>query len=283
VLVTGAAGQLGREVVAVLRDHRDIQVTAVSHAELAVEDRAAVEALVGSVRPDVVIHAAAVTNVDRCEEEPALAEAVNAIGTGNVAAAAEGLGAHLVYISTDYVFDGKGSRPYRESDATNPISVYGATKLAGERLCGERSTIVRTSWVSGAHGANFVRTVLDLGRRPGELRFVDDQRGSPTFTSDLAPAVVALALDRHHGCVHVTNHGEASRYELARETLALSGGDPGRASPIATGELQPARPAARPAYAVLDNSAFEAAGYRPLPPWRDGLARLVARLHEDDR
>jgi dTDP-4-dehydrorhamnose reductase len=281
VLVTGAVGQLGRDVVAVFRDDETAEVTAADHAMVAVEDRAAVDDLVGSMRPDIVIHAAALTNVDLCEEDPGLADAVNAIGTGNVADAAERAGAHLVYVSTDYVFDGRGSRPYRESDATNPVSVYGATKLAGEKACPDGATIVRTSWVCGAHGANFVRTVVDLGRRPGELRFVDDQRASPTFTSDLAPAVAALAMDRRPGCFHVTNSGEASRFELARETLAISGGDPERVLPITTGELKPARPAARPAYSVLDNSAFEAAGYRPLAPWRDGLTRLVAQLREE--
>ena len=283
VLVTGAAGQLGRDVVAALGRDNSIEVTAADHGALAVDDPVAVDGLIGSLRPDVVIHAAALTNVDLCEEVPQRAHAVNAIGTGNVAAAAERVGAHLLYVSTDYVFDGRESRPYRESDETNPISVYGATKLAGERACPQGATIVRTSWVCGAHGANFVRTVLELGRRPGELRFVDDQRGSPTFTEDLAPAVIALALDRRPGCFHVTNHGEASRFELARETLALGGADPERVVPISTGELKPARPAARPAYSVLDNSAFEAAGYQAMPPWRDGLKRLVAQLNAHSR
>ena len=257
-----------------------IEVIAADHAVLAVEDRAAVDGLIAAVRPGIVIHAAALTNVDRCEEDPELAQAINALGTQNVAEAADRVGAHLVYVSTDYVFDGQSKRPYRESDATNPISVYGATKLAGERACSDRSTIVRTSWVCGAHGANFVRTVLTLAGRPGELRFVDDQRGSPTFTADLAPAVVALAVDRRPGCFHVTNRGDASRFELAAETLALVGGDPKRVLAISTGDLDPPRPAARPPYAVLDNSAFEAAGYRPMPPWRDGLARLVGQLTE---
>jgi dTDP-4-dehydrorhamnose reductase len=279
VLVTGAAGQLGRDIVSALRPHRTVEVTAASHASLAVEDRAAVDELFDSVRPDVVIHSAAFTDVDGCETDPQRANVVNALGTGNVAGAADRAGAHLVYVSTDYVFDGRSSRPYRESDPTNPISVYGSSKLAGELLCPQSATIVRTSWLSGAHAANFVRTVLRLGERAGELRFVDDQRGSPTFTADLAPAVVALAMDRRAGCFHVTNRGEASRFELAKETLAIAGADPRRVHPIPTEELDPPRPATRPAYSVLDTSAFEDAGYPPLPPWRDGLARLVAQLH----
>jgi len=281
--VTGAAGQLGRDVVSVLSRHETVEVTAADHAALAVEDRAAVDCLIETVRPGVVIHAAAITNVDLCETDPGRANAVNAIGTRNVAEAAERVGAHLVYVSTDYVFDGRGSRPYRESDHANPISVYGATKLAGERACPVGATIVRTSWVCGAHGANFVRTVLDLAGRPGELRFVDDQRGSPTFAADLAPALVALAMDRRPGCFHVTNHGDATRFELARETIAIAGGDPERVLPISTGELDPPRPAARPAYSVLDNSVFEGAGYPPMPAWRDGLARLVAQLRGQTR
>jgi dTDP-4-dehydrorhamnose reductase len=279
VLVTGAAGQLGRDIVSALRPHQMVEVTAAGHASLAVEDRAAVDELFDSVRPDVVIHSAAFTDVDGCETDPQRANAVNALGTGNVAGAADRAGAHLVYVSTDYVFDGRSSRPYRESDPTNPISVYGSSKLAGELLCPQSATIVRTSWLSGAHAANFVRTVLRLGERDGELRFVDDQRGSPTFTADLAPAVVALAMDRRAGCFHVTNRGEASRFELAKETLAIAGADPRRVHPIPTEELDPPRPATRPAYSVLDTSAFEDAGYPPLPPWRDGLARLVAQLH----
>lgn len=279
VLVTGAAGQLGRDILSALRPHQMVEVTGADHDSLAVEDRAAVDELFDSVRPDVVIHTAALTDVDGCETDPQRANAVNALGTGNVAGAADRAGAHLVYVSTDYVFDGRSSRPYRESDPTNPISVYGSSKLAGELLCPESATIVRTSWLSGAHAANFVRTVLRLGERAGELRFVDDQRGSPTFTADLAPAVVALAMDRRAGCFHVTNRGEASRFELAQETLAIAGADPGRVQPIPTEELDPPRPATRPAYSVLDTSVFEDAGYPPLPPWRDGLARLVAQLN----
>lgn len=279
VLVTGAAGQLGRDIVSALRSLEMAEVTSADHGSLAVEDRAAVDELFDSVGPDVVIHTAAFTDVDGCETDPERANAVNVLGTGHVTQAADKTGAHLVYISTDYVFDGRDSRPYRESDPTNPISVYGSSKLAGELLCPESATIVRTSWLSGAHGANFVRTVLRLGERSGELRFVDDQRGSPTFTSDLAPAVVALGMDRRAGCFHVTNRGEASRFELARETLAVAGADPGRVHPIPTRELDPPRPAARPAYSVLDSSAFESAGYAPLPPWRDGLTRLVAQLN----
>jgi len=282
--VTGAGGQLGREIVDMLERDAQVEAVAADHRALPVDDLAALEAAFGAVRPDVVIHTAALTNVDRCEEYPDEAAAVNAVGTRNVVvAAARAGGAHVVYISTDYVFDGRRTRPYRESDETHPLSVYGETKLAGERACPPEATIVRTSWVAGAHGPNFIRTVLDLGRGRGPLRFVDDQRASPTFTADLAPAVIALAKDRRPGCFHVTNAGEASRFELARETLAVAGADPSRVRSIVTAELDPPRPAVRPAYSVLDNEAFLSAGYEALRPWPEALAELVAQLSQPAR
>ncbi|MGH9047880.1 MAG: dTDP-4-dehydrorhamnose reductase [Acidimicrobiales bacterium] len=277
ILVTGAAGQLGRDVVALLGS-TGVEVIAADHAMLRVEEVSAVHGLVDAVGPSAIIHAAALTNVDRCETEPEAADAINAVGTANVASAAQRVGAHLVYISTDYVFDGTADRPYKETDPTNPVSVYGATKFAGERACPPSATIVRTSWVAGDGGANFISAVLDLARRDGELRFVEDQRASPTFTPDLARAVVSLAADRRPGRFHVTHSGQASRFELARATLELAGQDPARIVAIATSELHPPRPARRPAYSVLDNAAFAAAGYEPLPPWRDSLGRLVGQL-----
>ncbi len=280
VLVTGAAGQLGRDVVGKLRGNTSNEVVEAEHAAVPVEDAGTVAAFFSSVRPDAVIHCAALTDVDRCEREPARAEAVNAVGTASVARAAERVGAHLVCVSTDYVFDGRLGRPYRETDTTNPLSVYGATKLAGELACSPEATVVRTSWLSGAHATNFVTTVLGMAGEPGELRFIEDQRSSPTYTVDLAQALVALALDRRPGYFHVTNAGEASRFELARAVVALSGGDPERVRAISTAELHPPRLAVRPAYSVLDNGAFAAAGYPALPGWEDGLARLLACIDE---
>ena len=164
-----------------------------------VDDRDAVLHTFTAFRPELVLHGGALTAVDRCETEVDPAFAVNAIGTRHVAEAAALVGAHVVYVSTDYVFDGTADRPYREWDAPCPTSVYGASKLAGERECRPGSTIVRTSWLCGAHGANMVVTALRLADGEGELRFVDDQHGSPTFTADLAPAVVTLGLDRRPG------------------------------------------------------------------------------------
>jgi dTDP-4-dehydrorhamnose reductase len=245
---------------------------------LAVEDRGAVLAAVLGTRPDVVVHAAAWTAVDACEGDPQRALAVNALGTRHVAEAAAAVGAHLLYLSTDYVFDGTASRPYVEWDDPRPLSVYGRSKLGGERECPPGATVVRTSWVAGAAGANMVRTALRLAQGAGPLRFVDDQRGSPTFTADLAAAVVTLALDRRPGVFHVTNQGETSWFGFVRAVLRAAGHDPARVEPIATAQLDPPRPAPRPANSVLDNAALRLCGLPLLPDWEDGLDRLVAVL-----
>jgi dTDP-4-dehydrorhamnose reductase len=256
----------------------DHEVLATDVDTMRVDDRDAVLHTFLSFRPEVVLHGGALTAVDLCETEPDLAYTVNAIGTRNVAEAAELVGAHVVYVSTDYVFDGTGSRPYREWDDPNPRSIYGASKLAGERECRPGSTVVRTSWVSGAHGANMVVTALRLATGEGELRFVDDQHGSPTFTADLAPAIVTLGLDRRPGIYHVTNSGATTWWGFVRAVLAEVGSDPERVRPIATAELDPPRPAPRPANSVLDNAALRLSGLPALPDWRDGLARLVPVL-----
>ncbi|HEY5244154.1 MAG TPA: dTDP-4-dehydrorhamnose reductase, partial [Acidimicrobiales bacterium] len=236
VLVTGAGGQLGRDLVdafggTVPAGGRRcslygpdgpgpaVVVVGLDHAALPVDDRGAVLAAVDGLRPDVVVHAGAWTAVDACEADPDRAFAVNALGTRHVAEAAERSGAHLVYVSTDYVFDGRSPRPYVEWDETNPRSTYGRSKLGGERECPPGSTIVRTSWVCGAHGANMVKTALRLARGDGPLRFVDDQHGCPTFTADLAAAVVTLATDRRPGVHHVTNQGATTWFGFVRAVL----------------------------------------------------------------
>ena len=285
MLVTGAGGQLGRDLVDVLSGRvadgggapagRPWDVAAFDHARLDVSRRAAVLTAVEGVRPDVIVHAAAWTAVDACEGDPDRAFAVNALGTRHVAEAARRTGAHVVYVSTDYVFDGTSARPYREWDATNPLSVYGRSKLGGEAELDPASTVVRTSWVCGAHGANMAKTVLRLADGPGPLRFVDDQRGSPTFTADLAVTVAALARDRLPGVFHVTNSGTTTWYGFARAVLAAAGHDPDRVEAIATAELDPPRPAPRPANSVLDNAALRLMGMELLADWHDGLDRLV--------
>ena len=176
-------------------------------------------------------------------------------------------GAHLVALSTDYVFDGTKDSPYQEWDLPNPQSVYGRSKWAGERAVAVQApgaAVVRTSWVCGAHGSNMVTTVLGLLDRP-ELAFVDDQRGCPTFTADLAPMLRRIAAERRVGIHHVTNQGDTSWYGFVRDILELTGNDPARVRPIATADLDPPRPAPRPANSVLDNAALRLGGLAPPP------------------
>jgi dTDP-4-dehydrorhamnose reductase len=278
LLVTGAAGQLGLDVVAHATSVGDA-VTAVDKATLDITDADAVRSLLDAVRPDAVINAAAYTAVDACETNGALAFAVNGTAPGILARACESIGAHLVHVSTDYVFDGTLDRPYREDDATNPQSVYGRSKLAGEREVGPGAAVVRTSWVCGEHGNNMVKLVLRLAANPDQaMAFVDDQRGHPTFTADLAPALRLLAVERRTGVHHLTNQGAVSWYQFVREILGAAGHDPDRVRPISTAELDPPRPAPRPANSVLDNAVWRAAGLPMLRDFRDPLAELVARL-----
>jgi dTDP-4-dehydrorhamnose reductase len=305
VLVTGGNGQLGRDLQDVLSgslpdggrppgsSDADIlppvpkgsfDVLSTDIDTLDVVDRTAVREAVDSFRPHLVLHGGAFTAVDACESDPDTAFAVNALGTRNVAEAAVAVGAHLVYVSTDYVFDGTLGRPYVEWDDPGPRSVYGRSKLGGERevqaVAGPGSTIVRTAWVSGAHGANMVKTVLRLASASpdGPLRFVDDQHGSPTFTAELARALVRLALDRRPGIFHVTNRGETTWFGFARAVLSAAGHDPQRVEPIATADLDPPRPAPRPANSRLDNAALRLSGLPLLPDWEESLARLVGFL-----
>jgi dTDP-4-dehydrorhamnose reductase len=278
LLVTGAAGQLGVDVVQHARSLGD-DVVALDRVALDITDVDAVRDLLEAVRPDAVVNAAAYTAVDACETNESQAFAVNADAVGHLSAACELVGAHLVHVSTDYVFDGTLDRPYREDDRTNPQSVYGRSKLAGEHAAGPGAAVARTSWVCGEHGDNMVKLVLRLASNPDQrLAFVDDQRGQPTFTADLAPALHRLASDRRTGIHHVTNQGAVSWYEFVREILSASGDDPDRVRPIATADLDPPRPAPRPANSVLDNAAWRAAGLPMLRNFRDPLAELVAKL-----
>ena len=283
VLVTGAGGQLGRDVVLHCERSGD-EVIACDHATLDVADRDAVLGTILTNAPDVVIHAAAWTAVDACESDPDRAYAVNAIGTRWVADACRRLGAHLTYVSTDYVFDGTKVGPYVEWDAPNPQSVYGASKLGGEQEVGPDAAVVRTSWVCGQHGANMVKTILRLAAAHPELSFVDDQRGHPSFCADLAPTLRRIALDRRPGVHHVTNQGAVSWYEFVQAIMSAAGHDPDRVLPVSTADFLAARPAdappmaPRPANSVLDNFALRHSGLGELRDFREPLAEVVAAL-----
>ena len=276
VLVTGAGGQLGSDVVAVLSELDD--VVGLTRAQLDCTREADVVAAVRDHRPDVVVHTAAFTKVDACETAPDDAWQGNAAAAWWVARACDLAGATMVHVSTDYVFDGALGRPYVEFDAVSPRSVYGRTKEAGEQLVRrtlERHHIVRTSWVHGVGGANFATTMLRLGRERGEVAVVDDQSGSPTFTTDLARALRAVAVSGRYGTWHLTNTGSCTWYELARAVFREAGL---RVDVRPTDTASFGAPAPRPAYSVLDNLVARMVGLDPLPHWRDALRRFVAAL-----
>lgn len=277
VLVTGSGGQVGHELV-VAFEASGHEVVAADHRVLDVADRDLVLAAITALAPAVVVNAAAWTAVDDCEDNPDRAFAVNALGVRHVAEGARLVGAHLCHLSTDYVFSGDQDAPYQEWDEPAPRSVYGRSKLAGERELGPGATLVRTSWVCGLVGTNMVKTVLRLAGAHDQLHFVDDQRGCLSVASDLAATVRDLAVSRRPGTFHVTNQGATTWYELAAAVLEAAGLDPARVHPIATADLHPPRAAPRPANSVLDNAALRLSGLPLLPPWRTSLNRLVQNL-----
>lgn len=278
-LVVGADGQLGRA----LRAAAPVGTTVVAHgsATLDITDERAVHAAVARERPDAILNAAAYTAVDRAEGDEARAQAVNATAVGHLAAAAAESGARLVHVSTDFVFDGAGGAPYAPDAATAPLSAYGRTKLAGERLAGEGALIVRTAWVHAPGGANFVATMLRLMRERPEVRVVADQIGTPTYAPALAEALWALLARGATGIHHYTDAGVASWYDFAtaiQEEAVAAGLLPAAVPvvPIATADFP--TPARRPAYSVLDKTATWAALGAPAPHWRANLRRAVAAM-----
>jgi dTDP-4-dehydrorhamnose reductase len=277
-LVTGASGQLGRALVARL----GTSAQGLTRAQLDVTDAAAVSAALDSIRPDVVINATAYNKVDAAETEPEAAFAVNATAVRSLALAAQRVGARLVHVSTDYVFDGAQSRPYVEDDVPRPINTYGRSKRAGEMMVeavGGPALLVRTSGVFGlggsrAKGGSFVDRILERARAGTTLRVVDDQRFAPTFAPDLAAALVTLVERKATGTVHVTNAETCSWYELARAALELAD-VPATVDRISSAEL--AAPAPRPLYSVLSNTRFTEWTGAPLRPWREALAEMLGR------
>jgi dTDP-4-dehydrorhamnose reductase len=280
VAVTGAGGQLGRAVAA---RFGHVDVVALERSVLDVTDRDATVGALTAVAPDIVVHCAAWTDVDACEADPDRAFAVNALGTRHVVDGVRRVGAHLVYVSTDYVFDGTLDRAYHEWDVPNPLSVYGHSKRAGELEVPPEHTIVRTSWLFGRHAPSIVTTILRLASERDTLPFVDDQRGCPTEADGLAGVVHRLAVDRMPGTYHVTHQGAVSWFGFAQAVLDAAGLDPERVRPIATAELEPPRPARRPANSVLDNAALRLAGLTLLPDFREVLPPVVAALRDAPR
>ena len=277
VLVTGAAGQLGTELVQVF-ERGGHEVVGTTHATLDISQPSAVAECVAAVKPNFIVHAAAWTAVDACESDAEKAFAVNGTATASLVSAAEKVGARVAYVSTDYVFDGSKKSPYVETDAVNPQSVYGASKLAGEQALRPIDLTVRISWVCGFHGANMVKTILRIAAAQPELTFVHDQIGNPTFADDAAGMIATLVEHEQQGIFHVTNQGAVSWHGFAQEVLRAAGLDPARVLPVLTADLQPPRPAPRPANSVLENKALTQAGFTLLDDFRIPLARLVQRL-----
>lgn len=282
VLVTGARGQLGQDCVAAFGDG---DVIAAGRNVVDLSDPPAARAAVIELRPDVVVNCAAYTAVDKAESEPELAATVNEAGARAIAQACGAIGARLIHISTDYVYDGTKPSAYVETDQTNPLSVYGRTKLAGdvgviEEVGLDGCVIMRTSWVCGQHGNNMIKTVLNLmaADPTRQLKFVDDQIGHPSITSGLASMIRTLAHHELGGIFHVTHQGAVSWYEFVAEILAMGGYSRDQVQPISSAELSPPRPAVRPMNSVLDNAALRASGIALLPDFRDVLPDVISAI-----
>jgi dTDP-4-dehydrorhamnose reductase len=277
VLVTGAKGQLGTDLVLLLSD-RGYEVYGYGKEELDITNFDQVKRVIREIHPDVVIHTAAYTKVDLAESEPDQAFLINSYGTRNVAVVSEAVGAKLVYISTDYVFDGTATTPYNEFALTNPQSVYGKSKLAGEQFVRDLHSkffIVRTSWVFGKHGNNFVKTMLKLAKERNELMVVNDQVGCPTYTVDLANCILDLIQTEKYGIYHVSNSGQCSWYEFAK-AIFEEAKIKVKVNPCMTKDFP--RPAPRPAYSVFQHMALNLNHYRKMRDWREALKVFLSDI-----
>jgi dTDP-4-dehydrorhamnose reductase len=274
ILVTGAKGMLGSALLPCLESQHQVQGVDVEDFDICEEP--AVEKAFRELRPEMVFHLAAYTDVDGCELNPPRAEAVNVAGARNVAKACAEIGAALLYVSTDYVFDGCQERPYCEDDCPHPRSAYGRSKLRGEQFVQAlvpRHCIVRTSWLYGPRGKNFVATILKLAGERQELHVVSDQRGSPTYTRHLAVKLEQLSRAQACGIYHVTGAGQCSWFEFAQAIVKAGGYNQVRVVPVTSQEL--GRPARRPANSVLENRRLLQSGLGALPHWTEGLAQYL--------
>ena len=275
VLVLGAGGMLGKDLVPILSVKG--QVWARDIDDFDITDRKGVQREVEALRPQVLVNAAAYTDVDGCESRKELAFTVNAEGARNVALACAAIGGRMIHLSTDYVFDGSSRIPYREEDHPNPLNIYGSSKLQGERYIQEilaNHLIIRTEWLYGRHGKNFVDTIVRHAGQQKELRVVDDQRGSPTFTKDLSFALESLIGIEARGILHVTNSGSCTWFEFARQILREKGYDHVQVIPISSEEL--ARPARRPAYSVMNCQRFEKLTGRKMRAWKEAIKEYLS-------
>jgi dTDP-4-dehydrorhamnose reductase len=279
ILLFGARGMLGRDLQPILSGRHEVIGKDIE--DLDITDPKQVRKAVETLRPQTVINAAAFTDVDGCESQKDLAFKVNAEGAGNVARACREAGACLIHLSTDYIFDGTSRVPYSEEAQPNPINVYGESKLRGEKAvqqAGGNHLILRTAWLYGKYGKNFVDTILRLASQQKELRVVDDQQGSPTFTRDLSQAIAQLLEKDVQGILHVTNSGSCSWFEFAEKILESKGirGWKTRVIPISSRQLS--RPARRPSNSVLDCSRFQNLTGSTIRPWEEALGDYLSEI-----
>jgi dTDP-4-dehydrorhamnose reductase len=277
ILITGVKGQLGHELYDML-DGKET-VTGIDIEDVDITDAQKVHEYINDFQPDVVIHPAAYTNVDACESNVDLAYKVNAVGTQNIASACLNTGAKMVYVSTDFVFDGQKEEPYIEFDTPNPLSVYGKSKLAGEMLASRilnRLFIVRTAWLYGLNGNNFVKSILSQAKEKDTLTVVNDQWGTPTYTKDLAEVICRLIYTDGYGIYHATNNGQCTWYDFAKKILEYAGMEHVNVLPITTDELD--RPANRPRHSVLRNFMLELTIGDTMRPWEDALKEYVREV-----
>lgn len=278
VMITGASGQLGNDLISVLGELHDVH--GLSKDKLDVCSIESCKRITTAIQPNVIIHAAAYTAVDQAENEKDQAYAVNVMGSRNIAVAAQEIGAKLCYISTDYVFSGTGTFPYNEYDKPAPQTVYGKTKLAGEQLVQSLSNhyfIVRTSWLYGKSGNNFVKSMLKKTHDSKKVRVVRDQVGTPTYTMDLCRFLLQLVETQKYGIYHASNQGECSWFEFANAIFEEYGTDK-RAEPCTTEEFP--RAAHRPAFSVLDNMAIRVNGFTEMPHWRTALKSFLSEYRD---
>ncbi len=277
ILVTGAKGQLGSDLVNLLK-LSGYRVIGMGKSELDITNEEEVNKVVTLLKPDIIIHCAAYTQVDKAESEPDLAFLINAIGTRNIAVAAENNDSKLVYISTDYVFDGNSTKPYHEFSPVSPINIYGSSKLAGEMMVRDfhsKFFIVRTSWVFGINGNNFVKTMLQLSKEKEKLKVVNDQTGCPTYTVDLSRCILQLIETNKYGIYHVSNTGSCTWFDFAKEIFRQTNKTV-KLEPCTSDEFP--RPAKRPVNSVIDQMGIRINQFDPLPYWQDALNRFLLQL-----
>lgn len=283
VLVTGAKGQLGHDVMNELAA-RGITGIGVDIQEMDITDGEACKTVITEAKPDAVIHCAAYTAVDAAEDHLELCRRINAEGTRNIARVCKTLDIKMMYISTDYVFNGGGERPWEPDDHREPLNVYGLTKFEGEISVEqnlEKYFIVRIAWVFGLNGNNFIKTMLRLGEEKGSVSVVDDQIGSPTYTYDLARLLADMIQTEEYGRYHATNEGLCSWYEFACEIFRQAGMDQVKVTPVDSSQF--AAKAKRPRNSRMSKEKLTEKGFKRLPPWEDALGRYLEIIKKSDR